>query len=222
MNILNGRKIYAAYVEEASQHLLNGPEAEPELPASEPEIPPTPSKPIENANVTGQQIVDFFENKKNIQSNQSKTLTYLANNPTKIVSEPRNAINQILNETQYSQEIPKNEISKIFLSVIRDYEHNLGGSPTIKTADKAELDNSSEQSNARDKEKLEDIVNTIVRVLKAMPKTVVNTNAVADATQAVQNIVNTRKPYTRKQTKNTTSSQSPEGSSYSSSTVTKK
>jgi hypothetical protein len=186
-------QIFSAYLIEAAPAQLNAP------PANTPAQPAAPVQPVVSApigNVTGQQIVDFFEQKKGITPQNSQTLSELANTPTTTVTNPRDVIATIMQETQYSQEIPKSELPNRFLAAVKDYETALTYQSPVRTGASQQSPEATPPSapvkkgkgkRKTEEEKMQDYMNMFINILKNQPGVTINNTAIANAQAAVQN-----------------------------------
>lgn len=190
------KQIFSAYLTEATQPAqLPAPPTVQNTAQQVPQSPGTATASF-NQQITSQQIVDFFEQKKNITSQVSQTLSELSSNPTTIVSNPREVIQAVMQETQYSREIPKNELSQRFLSAIKDYETALTYQSPVRAGTRREEEEpqephptkSGEKHKRRtEEERMHDYMKMFVDILKNQPGVVINNTAVANAQSAIQN-----------------------------------
>jgi hypothetical protein len=192
------KQIFSAYLIEAAPAQLNAPPvpAQP-TPTTQPAAPAAPTAP---GNVTGQQIVDFFEQKKNIMPQVSQTLSELANNPVTTITNPRDVIATIMQETQYSQEIPKADLSNRFLAAIKDYETALTYQSPVRigpsqrpsediSALAKERGTKTRSGKKTEEDKMRGYMDMFINILKNQPGVTINNTAVANAQAAVQNQV---------------------------------
>jgi len=197
----DSQNIFNAYVTEAT---TIGAPAQP-APQSAPQpqaAPQPPQQPAQPAAITGQHILNFFQQKKNITSQQSRTLMELTNSPQTVIANPRVVIQTVLQETQYNQIIPDAQLSAKFLSAIKDYEEALTRKSPIQVGETPPPEQTAAPVDMAELKKMFDrkVKQVVAEFKKKHPETpsvVVNTfvNTLANASaQALNQTASTTQP----------------------------